>query len=275
MATVMASISQSALDARHRTWERRISRARELQEQHPATAPVLSFYQKVLEFQRDIAIASKSSFSASRPLREQIDLPFAATRMPAILSLAIKSGPEALATSAKSLQEAGEAQWNELSRNAVLRTEFGSDFSGDFFARACLQPISENLRSQLPIDPNYSQNTCPACGGIPQAAVLRPEGDGGRRWLLCSFCLGEWLFRRVLCPWCGEQDKEKLPRYSADECTYVRVEGCDTCKRYLKGIDLTIDGRAVPLVDEVALAVLDVWAAEHGYTKINRNLMGF
>jgi hypothetical protein len=39
-------------------------------------------------------------------------------------------------------------------------------------------------------------------------------------------------------------------------------------------VDLTIEGRAIPLVDEVALAVLDVWAAEHGYTKIARNLMG-
>jgi formate dehydrogenase maturation protein FdhE len=30
----------------------------------------------------------------------------------------------------------------------------------------------------------------------------------------------------------------------------------------------------VPIVDEVASAPLDVWAIEHGYTKIELNLVG-
>jgi FdhE protein len=274
MAAVMALISRSAPEVRQRTWEGRISRARELQARHPAIASVLAFYLKVLEFQRDVAITSKSNFDAAVPLREQIDLTFAVPRMPALLSLSVKFGSETLALQARTLQEAGETRWHDLLKNTLIAGE-QSDTPEAFFARACLQPIAENLQSHLPADPNYAQNTCPACGGLPQAAVLRPEGDGGRRWLLCSFCLGDWLFRRVLCPWCGEDDKEKLPRYSADECAYVRVEGCDTCNRYLKVVDLTIDGRAVPLVDEVALAVLDLWAVEHGYTKIARNLMGF
>ena len=144
-----------------------------------------------------------------------------------------------------------------------------------FFARACLQPIAENLQAQLPVEANYSKNLCPACGGFAQLAVLRPEGEGASRWLLCSFCLREWLYRRIVCPWCGEEDKEKLPRYSAEECGHVSVEACDTCKKYLKAVDMTIDGHAEPLVDEAALAVLDVWATEHGYTKIIRNLIGF
>lgn len=275
MATVMVSTSQSALDARRRTWGGRISRVRELQERQPAIASVLSFYGRVLEFQRDVAADSKSSFNPELPLREQIDVAFTASRMPAILSLAMKYGPEALALQAKSIKQVGEASWRELLSTVLVAGEPAFDAPEAFFARACLQPVAENLRSQLPTDPNYSQNACPACGGLPQAAVLRPEGDGGRRWLLCSFCLGEWLFRRILCPWCGEEDKEKLPRYSAEECSNVRVEGCDTCKRYLKAVDLTVDGRAVPLVDEVAQAVLDVWAGERGYTKIVRNTMGF
>jgi len=31
---------------------------------------------------------------------------------------------------------------------------------------------------------------------------------------------------------------------------------------------------SVPMVDEVAAAALDVWASEHGYTKIELNLVG-
>jgi hypothetical protein len=36
-----------------------------------------------------------------------------------------------------------------------------------------------------------------------------------------------------------------------------------------------VDGLAVPLVDEVGLAVYDVWATDRGYTKIVPNLLGF
>jgi hypothetical protein len=31
---------------------------------------------------------------------------------------------------------------------------------------------------------------------------------------------------------------------------------------------------AIPLVDEIAAAALDLWAVEHGYTKIELNLVG-
>ena len=55
----------------------------------------------------------------------------------------------------------------------------------------------------------------------------------------------------------------------------IRVEACDTCQFYLKSVDLTVDGLAVPLVDEVATVTLDLWATEHGYKKVAPNLMGF
>jgi formate dehydrogenase maturation protein FdhE len=41
----------------------------------------------------------------------------------------------------------------------------------------------------------------------------------------------------------------------------------------LKTVDLTKDGLAVPLVDEIAAIPLDLWAQEHGYTKLKTNLM--
>jgi FdhE protein len=106
-------------------------------------------------------------------------------------------------------------------------------------------------------------------------AVLKPEGEGARRSLLCSFCLCEWSFRRVICPWCGEEDRERLPHYCSEEWTHVHIEACDTCKHYLKAVDLSVNGLAVPIVDEAALAVLDVWASERGYVKIIPNLIGF
>jgi FdhE protein len=118
------------------------------------------------------------------------------------------------------------------------------------------------------------QPVCPTCGDKPVAAVLRPEGDGAKRFLLCSMCLNEWEFRRVLCPSCGEEDMEKLPVFGAQEYAHIRVEACDTCKVYIKAIDLTRDGNAVPEVDEIASVALDLWAVEKGYKKLQPNLFG-
>jgi len=118
---------------------------------------------------------------------------------------------------------------------------------------------------------HYRENLVPPsvpCGHHePLVAVLRPEGEGARRTLLCANCLNEYEFRRMVCPFCGEEDHTKLPVY-ADETVFphIRIEACDTCHRYIKAIDLTRDGRAVPEVDDIASIALDLWATEHGYT---------
>jgi formate dehydrogenase maturation protein FdhE len=54
----------------------------------------------------------------------------------------------------------------------------------------------------------------------------------------------------------------------------VRVEACDTCRQYIKTIDLTKNGRAVPVVDKLAAIPLSLWAAENGYVKVSTNLLG-
>jgi FdhE protein len=148
--------------------------------------------------------------------------------------------------------------------------------SNAFFARVLLQPQAEFLAQAGDAHPpRLAGNKCPRCGSYPQLAVIRPEGDGGKRSLLCSFCQSEWEFRRILCPACEEEHNEKLPRYSAEGIAAVRVEACDTCKFYLKSVDMTVDGLAVPVVDEIATAPLDLWAAERDYRKIQANIMGF
>ena len=129
-------------------------------------------------------------------------------------------------------------------------------------------------RSRPPKAPAVTQATCPFCGQKPVAAVLRPEGDGGKRFLLCSHCLTEWEFRRLLCPNCGEENHQKLPVYTVEEYPHIRIEACDTCHVYLKSIDLTRNGLAVPEVDELASVSLDLWAKEKGYTKLQPNLFG-
>jgi FdhE protein len=78
----------------------------------------------------------------------------------------------------------------------------------------------------------------------------------------------------VKCPNCGEEHKDKLPVFVADNIDYVRVDACDTCHSYIKSVDMTKNGRAVPVVDELATLSLSLWAQEKGYAKLEVNLLG-
>jgi FdhE protein len=260
-------------------WDKRIQRAGELADEYQFAAEVLRFYQEVARFQKKVFEKAASHTSKERkPLREQIDLALPVETLPALLKVVEKHGPSRLVEASASLREQGRDQWPEIFA-ACIRGTTGNGHNGadpaQFFARACLQPYAEYLAEHSGVQlAGYSGQLCPLCDGKPQLGVLRPEGHGARRSLLCSFCLLEWEFRRVVCPACGEEEFDKLPRYSAEDFPHLKVEACDTCKTYIKTVDLSTNGLAVPLVDEIAAAPLDLWAREHGYSKVELNLMG-
>src|SRR4030095_5719393 len=127
------------------------------------------------------------------------------------------------------------------------------------------------LDRQLP----RAANPGPFCGGPPHASTPgagREAGGGGQ--LLCATCLTAWPFRRVVCVYCGEEDERKTGYFHTPVLDHLRVDACESCTHYLKTVDLTRLGLAVPLVDEVAGAPLDLWARERGYEKIELNLLG-
>ena len=219
-----------------------MERADELAQESPVLPELLHFYREIAHFQSTVA-------EGPTPANLQ-----------ALLALIRRTAPDPMAEAAERA-----LTWDELLRS--------SDPMHAFFARVLLQANAES-RAHRSIVAAGVQPVCPFCAEKPVAAVLRPEGDGGKRFLLCSLCFSEWEFRSRLCPACGEEDKEKLPVYTAAEMPHVRVEACDSCRTYLKSIDLTKNGLAVPEVDELAAVVLDLWASEHGYTKLQPNLFG-
>jgi formate dehydrogenase maturation protein FdhE len=56
--------------------------------------------------------------------------------------------------------------------------------------------------------------------------------------------------------------------------SHVRVEACDTYKFYVRTIDLTKDGNAVPPFDDLAAIPHTLWAHEQGYKRLQPNLLG-
>ena len=259
-------------------WDKRIARAGQLASEYPFAAEVLNFYGRVAAFQKLVYDQAASccvrSVGERISLREQLDVRSALQHLPALFSLVEKHGPPGLMRAGHALSQEGQDQ--QLYILAVYARGDGPRGElAHFFARACLQPYAEYNASHSNLDLTaYTGPLCPLCNSRPQVAVLRPEGNGAKRSLICSFCLLEWNFRRIVCPACGEQDKEKLPRFSSLDFSHLRVEACDTCMTYLKSVDLTVNGLAIPIVDEIAGAPLDLWAGDHGYSKIELNLVG-
>ena len=259
-------------------WDKRLRRAADLKKQNGASREVLAFYERILEVQRDIfegLPAPTSPMPSAGAFRDGLDVEQALHWLPVVLEVVRTDGPVKLASEGERLSLTSDDLRRQVLGGYLSNAPSGGEDASFFFARVVFQPMAERVVEEVAIPATTSATTCPMCDGKPQFAVLRPEGDGGKRHLVCSFCSTEWEFRRVLCPVCGEMDYRKLPRYQPEEPTAVRVEACDTCKGYLKSFDMTAHGLLVPEVDEVATIALDLWAAQHGYQKIQQNVMGF
>jgi FdhE protein len=242
----------------------RIARAIRLAQEHFAAAPLLNFYVELARFQKPVF--------AELQARSQTDLRALVCHFPALMKLVSRKGTGLLADFAAKNLPGADAQLELLA--AAWEGGEALDPAARFYARALLQPYAEYLASRGHVNVAPASSTCPFCNARPVAGVLRGEGDGGKRWLLCSLCSTEWEYRRVLCPGCGEENKDKLPIYRAAEFPGVRVDACDSCHTYLKSIDLTKDGHAIPVVDEIATVALNIWAEEHDYVKLETNLLG-
>jgi Protein involved in formate dehydrogenase formation len=279
-------------------WDARIRRANDLTSSYSFAAEGLRFYARLATFQKSLfeeiqkALAGSSKISSNRPLRDELDLFLLLPRFPGFLSIIEQIAPLPLAQFGASLAQKGPAGWQhaiedfwysdpELVAGIVedpeLQSANGSAATDSdwLLAWMFLQPYAEYLADHREIEiVNGTPSTCPLCGCKPIVGVLRSEGDGAKKSLICMLCAHEWVFRRIYCPACAEEREPQMAYYSAPEIGHVRVDVCDTCHTYLKSIDLTRMGLAVPVVDELATIPLDLWAREHGYEKLQMNLLG-
>jgi FdhE protein len=258
-------------------WQRRIERAQELANQHTFAAEILGFFIPVARFQKKLheqispALRRLSATTEAELNREELVL--LGSRFESFLSVVEAHGPQLLARQSQALRARGKDFWGELLGTAwTTLTPSGAE---GFLAQTFLQPYAELLRSSAPSRRAILRYAfCPFCNRKPVVGVLRQMGDGAARSLVCGFCLNEWEFRRIVCPGCGEENEQKLPVFTAADFDYIRLDCCDSCKTYLKTIDLTVNGHAEPIVDEIASAHLDLWARDRGYTKLQKNLLG-
>jgi FdhE protein len=258
-------------------WQKRIRRAEHLTVQHPFAAEILGFYIHLARFQEGFyqRLQHDSVKPPQAPLSHLPDSPELLSSFPAFLCFVEETGPSRFAEVAYHLRHSSSDCASNLLNQIWTVAASPPDTPEQFLAFAFLQPCAELVRARaaLALD-GYTQSLCPFCNRKPAIAVLRPQGDGARRSLVCGFCLCEWEFRRIVCAGCGQEDQARLPVYTAEQFPHMRVECCDACQVYVKSVDLAKNGLADPLVDELAAVPLDLWAREHGYTKLHPNLLG-
>jgi formate dehydrogenase accessory protein FdhE len=261
-------------------WQRRVDRAEEMASRHASAAEILRFYAAVARFQAELYPQIERSewtgkaASSSDPFALWLDREVA-NSLRRFLPVVERSGPAKLQAAARELA-AREEQFHLQLLAAFWEGDGNAPGSetDSFFARAYLQPYAVAIRTRANLRwTGPTAFVCPFCKRRPGLGVLRPLGEGSQRSLICSFCLAEWEFRRIVCAACGEEDPAKLPVYTAEELQHVRVEACDSCKCYIKTVDLTKSALGEPVVDEMASVALDLWAQTRGYAKLQVNLL--
>jgi FdhE protein len=257
-------------------WDKQIERADYLAAESSGSKELLEFYAQLLRSQKDIYefLRSCKDWLPSGDLENDLHVVMSSTT--GLLKTVALHGPESLASEAQVLL-AGEP--DTMAR--TLLDYWRSPSDTQFFAKSILQPylrwLAETGTPPRGRELAGGERTCPFCGGAPQLSFLlskESSAESGNRDLLCASCLSSWEFRRVVCASCGEERPQKLSYFHSPEFDHIRIEACDSCQHYIKGIDLTRLGLAVPPVDEIYAAPLDLWAREHGYTKIELNLVG-
>ncbi len=291
----------------HPVWTQRRRRVERLRGEHPHAAELLAFYGDVLALQEPLygkALGSRwlGAVEAAdgnvprlrlarlpeRP-RERA-FPRFVRAVPASATEVLRAIAGRLASEPGAMSELLSAALGGGTLAAIAASLDCEAAALEFFPRAFLQPIAEALATQAAAgavgEPASDRGgsvsgdadaraACPYCGAAPIAAVLRDEPEArGRRALLCSLCLTEWVFPRMRCPACGEERPDRRPHHVSESWPHVRLEECGSCRTYVKAIDLREAGLAVPVVDELASVELDLWAAGQGLSKLHTNLLG-
>jgi len=159
--------------------------------------------------------------------------------------------------------------WYEGSSLAPVAVARGIDDAVlTFVVRATINPfLSAYSKVLLPLvnQQSWRRRYCPVCGGKPDFAYLDRERDA--RWLLCSRCDAEWLFLRLKCPYCGNQNQDALAYFTDEEESYLyRLYVCEECRTYIKAIDLRRTESEVLLsLERIMTLDMDRQGQEKGY----------
>ncbi|MEW6374455.1 MAG: formate dehydrogenase accessory protein FdhE [Thermodesulfobacteriota bacterium] len=269
-------------------------RVQQLKKKRPGYGEILDFYHKVREGQDKIKaslkikpiklkkewkeLLAKEGFSLIQKEDFPLDIEASIKLFQSLCQIGKEANPH-LAEQIIKIKEAiddKKINLEKLLKQGVkeqkieqMANEFGLDkkvFS--FLIQNSIKPSieagMEKLRSEL--DPEtWLKGYCSMCGSPPSLSLLK--GEGGKRYLLCSYCGYQWRADRMFCPFCNNKEQESLHYfYGEGEETY-RIDLCDQCHQYIKTIDLRKMEASDPSLEDVATLHLDILASQKGYKR--------
>jgi FdhE protein len=116
----------------------------------------------------------------------------------------------------------------------------------------------------------WSHGTCPTCGADPIMGQLAGAEDQRVRRLACGQCATLWAFRRLACPFCGNEAAEKLEVLEIEEERLLRLDVCHACKGYVK--TYTGEGEERLLLADWSTLHLDILAKDRGLERKGASL---
>ena len=138
----------------------------------------------------------------------------------------------------------------------------------DLFAEESLRPELEKVAEKYGAaveKAGWSEGYCPICGKEPKIGEIRASEDG-RRYLFCNQCGYKWHFRRIKCPFCGNDEQHSLAYFAVEGEERHRVDVCNKCRRYIKIVELPKSSEELNLdVEDIATLHLDMIAYDEGY----------
>lgn len=162
-------------------------------------------------------------------------------------------------------------------RHVLKSVKFPFDLNNkeDVCKKAFLINFAKGLNGFGDVVKKHWENSfCPVCGSLPNIGVLGGDKEGGMA-LVCSLCETQWDFKRLHCPFCGNDNHEWLGYLVTEGEEWYRINYCDKCKLYLKVMEVGKrgNGYSYPIEDILTLP-LDILAQERGYKRLAPNPLG-
>ncbi len=218
-------------------------------------------------------------FPYLRPSEIPLDVGQAREYFNALLRILREESPDKHAALKKTSTACGfvfEQSLKRLLENQLTENHFGGDWGKEgsllfFFLVQSLKPTFEfhaqNWRKKQK-EISFPHGFCPFCGALPAMGQIREEG---RRVLHCPLCGLEWEYPRMKCPYCQNEDQEKLAYFQIDGEVGRRVDICLHCRHYLKTIDSREEEGSLDWeVEDYLTLHLDQLAQEEGYRRPER-----
>lgn len=186
--------------------------------------------------------------------------------------------PSHLATSCGELRDAFRRDASAPRRAIawVLRGEGAPprhDGLARFFAWRALAHVLAPIVAEASREPERLPSgggTCPTCGNPPAHAQLVQQADGRRRLLSCGCCRTRWSFRRFGCPYCENDDPDRIEALEIEGEEGLRLDACQECKGYVK--TYVGEGDEALFLADWSTLHLDLLAAERGYERKGASL---